>query len=688
MTLRNTRVRQSSKLAQGFRFTQKFDLDLGLGSASLKGSGKGFQWVLAPTWTVILLCFFTGCVPISQTGMLPSFLRGPAASNNANEDKFGDEVVLVDRTRPSNQNDAPLESSSQASGDNGLSQQLLSEMLAKTGDPMLQQLTGSQLSERGSLENGTATPNLNDLAMAKAKDLISASSVQARAGFQTNINPTDSRQTDLSIGGSARQLSGIAEQSSILQLPHGDRHHATTPSLNQQDQFLGTTASSSSGGSLQNITIEVTDSSASVAQPQFTNATASGANIENRLRTDRSDATAIENRLAASTANRFPSASVSRNAQSSDQQIRDADRMLEQERRDAIELQSLQQQAQVMQQSLATLTQSANQSFGRTTGNFSNANNQDPSSGSALANLLLDQVNQSVAHQMTEKAGTNTAEIPAFDLNGNRPLRNTASSQAPTHTSPEELQGDVLPGQWKTEITSAIDSLERTIHKTQETTEKQTLEIYLRLLRLIASDHDAAVRTIESLPPQMQSFWREQLFALTQITKQTDHEQDALFINNSRRASKALSHLQNAVTSLQSEATLKLQQVHFCSEIRSYGDYDLATSTMLKPNDPILIYCEVENYSTQKLTGPRGDRFQTRLVPSYTIFNDAHVKVSEKVYTMVEDQCRSHRQDFYLLLPITVPTLPPGKYHLQITIEDVEGRKVAVSGPLTFQVRN
>lgn len=336
----------------------------------------------------------------------------------------------------------------------------------------------------------------------------------------------------------------------------------------------------------------------------------------------------------------------------------------------------------------------------------------DDSASPALANLLMDQVQQSISHGQIQQASAalqgleSNGEIPAFDLRGNRPLNTTNSSAANLETtndfpetastmqsqpitsgsSPNEGSATVIA--WRPAIKQAIDSVEQTISQTNDSQEKQSLEIYLRLLRLIAHDPDQAVRSIESLPKPRQAFWREQIFALSQIIQAPEAEQDAMFVNHSRQATKALAHLQNAIDSLKSEATLQLRQVQFCQEIRSFGDYDLARTTLMAPGEPMLIYCEVLNYLATQSSDIGGGYYHTNLVPSYMIFDAQQQVVSQKEFAVVRDRCRSRRQDFYLVLQLEVPNLPSGKYHLQVSVEDQEANKIAVSAPIPFQVRN
>ncbi len=240
---------------------------------------------------------------------------------------------------------------------------------------------------------------------------------------------------------------------------------------------------------------------------------------------------------------------------------------------------------------------------------------------------------------------------------------------------------------WRMALQKAMVAVERAIPQAGHPQEQQSLEIYLRLLRLLAGDTDQAVGTIESLSKDRQAFWREQLFALSQIVQAPTDEQEALLVNHSRQATKALAHMHNAIQALQNEATLQLRQVQFCQEIRSFGDYDRAKSTLVAAGDPMLIYCEVVNYRSERISDGNGESFQTNMVPSYLIFDDRQRVVSQKEFAVVRDQCRSRRQDFYLVLQLEVPNLPRGKYHVQVSVEDVEGGKIAVSVPLAFQVR-
>lgn len=401
--------------------------------------------------------------------------------------------------------------------------------------------------------------------------------------------------------------------------------------------------------------------------------------------------------------------------------------------------------AAAMFQAVQQVTQ---QGMSRLSGTGSNAN-----ASPALANLLMEQVQGSLSEQQIQAANLaldnweTTETVPAFDLRGNRPLRQPAvdreelvgqqnalmaggaapnrddrtQAYGPQGYRPATLGSSTQDGgpqtqpvgwtnadstvdlripatdgterervdseHWRPALQKAMVAVERAIPQAAHPQEQQSLEIYLRLLRLLAGDTDQAVGTIESLPKDRQAFWREQLFALSQIVQAPAPEQEAMLVNHSRQATKALAHLHNAMQALQNEATLQLRQVQFCQEIRSFGDYDRAKSTVVEAGDPLLIYCEVVNYRSERISDGNGEAFQTNLVPSYLIFDDRQRVVSQKEFAVVRDQCRSRRQDFYLVLQLEAPNLPRGKYHVQVSVEDVEGGKIAVSVPLSFQVR-
>lgn len=297
-----------------------------------------------------------------------------------------------------------------------------------------------------------------------------------------------------------------------------------------------------------------------------------------------------------------------------------------------------------------------------------------------LSAMLQDQMQQQISAQLTnfEKS---------VDPNSSADL-NLANNDPAMSPSGQENLEPPAPGEWKEDLSQAVASLQRSIPQATGTNERQTLEVYLRLLKLIANNHDDAVRTIESLPPELQTFWRQQIFALSQIMRRPEDVQDAMFVDNSRRASKTLSHLREAMTSLESMASLQLRNLTFCEAIRSFGDYDIANSTTIDPGAPLLVYCEVENYSTRKMTNSSGQRHVAQLKPSYAIYNEQRQVVYQQDYPTVEDQCKSLRQDFYLIVQLDVPaTLPRGNYQLVITVEDLQGSKVTTGTPLPFYVR-
>jgi len=383
--------------------------------------------------------------------------------------------------------------------------------------------------------------------------------------------------------------------------------------------------------------------------------------------------------------------------------------------------------AEAMIQAVQRVTQ---QGMSRLSGAGSNS-----TASPALANLLMEQVQGSLSEQQIQQAHRELDSweglemAPAFDLRGNRqafgpqsyrpaslgsdtggrlalaggsaeddgnvdqPVRSIGSTDAATilgrriATTDSSGSNDSDQEHWRMALQKAIVAVERAIPQAAHPQEQQSLEIYLRLLRLLAGDTDQAVGTIEVLPKDRQVFWREQIFALSQIVQTPAEEQEAMLVNHSRQATKALAHMHNAIQALQNEATLQLRQVQFCQEIRSFGDYDRAKATVVAAGDPMLIYCEVINYRSERISDGNGESFQTNLVPSYQIFDDRQRVVSQKEFAIVRDQCRSRRQDFYLVLQLEVPNLPRGKYHVQVSVEDVEGGKIAVSVPLSFQVR-
>ena len=202
------------------------------------------------------------------------------------------------------------------------------------------------------------------------------------------------------------------------------------------------------------------------------------------------------------------------------------------------------------------------------------------------------------------------------------------------------------------------------------------LQSRLRMLYLIAGRREDALRPISSAAA-VQEFWSHELYGLATWL---DGER---ITETARRAGEAKTELAAAADRLGEVAHLAIRNLTFVTRVQSYGDLKPFEKYEFAPEQEVLLYAEVENFKSEET--PQG--FSTVLGGKYLIFNNRGERVDFKDLKTTEDTCRNLRRDFFLGYYLRIPKhLYPGKYTLQLTIEDRKSQKVAQSS-IDFTVK-
>ena len=206
-------------------------------------------------------------------------------------------------------------------------------------------------------------------------------------------------------------------------------------------------------------------------------------------------------------------------------------------------------------------------------------------------------------------------------------------------------------------------------------------EIHLRLLHLIAGEHGRALEAVPGLPPAEQEFWQHTFWALST-------ELDTASIPDpADRATHAVAALRTAAVKLSERANLVLKDVNFCHRVDSFGNVQTFDRDEFTPNEPVLIYAAVENFTSERtLEG----RFRTVLRSKVEIFRAGGTELVETLpldKPMTEDLCDNHRQDYFLIYELKIPArIGLGPHVLKLTVEDTLGDAKAVT-ELNFTVK-
>jgi hypothetical protein len=193
-----------------------------------------------------------------------------------------------------------------------------------------------------------------------------------------------------------------------------------------------------------------------------------------------------------------------------------------------------------------------------------------------------------------------------------------------------------------------------------------------RLLSLVAGRREEALAPAPGLSAEAQDFYGNALYAIDAHLDAT-READA-----GRRAATAVEALEKALAAARNEAPLEVRNLTLCTEVKSFGIYEPFPKAEFTPGQEVLVYCEVENFRYE----PRPDGFRTALRGSMQFLDATGMPVGEIKPPVTDDLWRQRRRDFFLNYSgIYIPQgLNPGKYRVQLLVEDAIGNKSATAG--------
>lgn len=215
-----------------------------------------------------------------------------------------------------------------------------------------------------------------------------------------------------------------------------------------------------------------------------------------------------------------------------------------------------------------------------------------------------------------------------------------------------------------------IAALEREIRERtdrKEEAELPALRQKLRLLQLISDRTDDAVDKVEQLPPAEREAFKQMMFALSTWLSPDDAKR------TSARNAKILRSLQEVNNQLSAVSKLDLSNLMFCEKVESFGWYSEFSRAEFTPKQQVILYVEVRNFAAEEKTATA---FETELQGRYQIYDAAGNLVDERELPLDREVCRNYRRDYFLAYRIYLPSdLSPGKYRLELTIEDLKAKQ-------------
>ena len=205
-------------------------------------------------------------------------------------------------------------------------------------------------------------------------------------------------------------------------------------------------------------------------------------------------------------------------------------------------------------------------------------------------------------------------------------------------------------------------------------------QFHLRVLSIIRDRPEDALAPITGIDDSENEFLQNLLMA------QVNYFDVQSIPEPRQRATATIEQLDAAIRNLQSRARLKLQHLALCRRIQGFGDYEPFEKNEFSPGQGVLLYVEIENFTSQPIGGGRQKTLLKSMITIQSTSDGAKV-VQQIPVGPTPDICRTTRRDYFHNYEFSFPRdLQLGNYELVLTVTDLLGNKVS-SETLRFKLR-
>ena len=233
--------------------------------------------------------------------------------------------------------------------------------------------------------------------------------------------------------------------------------------------------------------------------------------------------------------------------------------------------------------------------------------------------------------------------------------------------------------QWNHDLAGSITKLEKQLKDSPSSDESVRIsqEMTLRMLYVANRQLEEAMRPIEGLTESERDYIRHQAQALYEASNP-----DAMPVK-SRKWSLVMNSQRAATDQLAAVSNLDVKTLAFCTDVQGYGVITKFSNNTFKPDQDLLLYCELENVAADEVK----DGFETQLQGSYEIIDPNGRKIADQLLPMEKEICKNHRRDYFIVYRIYTPMqIGPGNYQLRLTVEDMKAKKFGQAS-LDFQIQ-
>ena len=153
-----------------------------------------------------------------------------------------------------------------------------------------------------------------------------------------------------------------------------------------------------------------------------------------------------------------------------------------------------------------------------------------------------------------------------------------------------------------------------------------------------------------------------------------DQLERALEYVNREDFGQAVDVLEDALLILREKAPLKIENITLAANVYQFGVYDKRENSVFAPDEPILIYCEVRNFTSERMSE---ELWIIDLNVGVQILDvDDNLILEQKNFGNIELSVKTPRLSDLMLYPtVTLEGAPSGDYKIKIIVTDVPSGK-------------
>ena len=233
-------------------------------------------------------------------------------------------------------------------------------------------------------------------------------------------------------------------------------------------------------------------------------------------------------------------------------------------------------------------------------------------------------------------------------------------------------EGEDVPGQTgPAEAAQSSDALlQQLATKARDNPKDLPSQLDYQLLQFVRGERVPQMSSLGSMSSEDREI-------LTAVLDGLSNFRSGVKVDTNAMLSRKIRPLVEMADRLESQADLTLPNAALCTRVDGFGVYEPITPARFAGahDHPFIIYCEVQNFSSQV-----NDKklWETKLSHEAVLYTETGLNVWSEKSDSIVDLSRNRRHDFFIVKKTKLPAnLPIGRYVLKLSVTDQQSNRVA-----------